>query len=153
MRRMNDIVSFLAIAAVLGGCTGTSPQVRHDRFLAAGKTMLAKQDYARAVLEFKNAVRLMPQDPEAQYQLGLATLGLHDLRGAITSFQKTQQLDAKHVGAQLKLAEVMSATNDVRVLEDSEARVRSVLSFAPNNTDALNILAVDELKLGRADSA
>jgi tetratricopeptide (TPR) repeat protein len=156
MRRMNRTFRFVVIVAlssVLAGCSGTSPQARHDHFLMAGKRMLAKQDYARAALQFKNAVRLMPQDPEAQFQLGLATLGLHDLHGAIVLFQKTYQLDSKHMGAQLKLAELMSGTNDREVLEDSERRINSVLALAPGNTDALNILAVDELKLGHADSA
>jgi tetratricopeptide (TPR) repeat protein len=156
MQRANLVISLLVILALTsfpGGCSGTSPQARHDRFLAAGKKLLEKQDYARALLEFKNAARLMPKDPEAEYQLGLATLGLHDLRGAMVWFEKAHLLDPKHVGAQLKLAELMSSTNDPELLEDSEKRVKSVLSLATDSTGALNILAVDEFKLGHADSA
>jgi len=121
--------------------------------LADGKKMIERQDYARAVLQFKNAVQLMPSDPEARYQLGLATLGLHDLRGAMVLFQEAHQLAPKHIGAQLKLAELMSSTGDPELLEESEKRVESVLSSAPGSSDALDLLAVDELKLGRAASA
>lgn len=156
MRRINLVFPFVVIVfltLVLGGCSGRSPQARHDRFLADGKKMLERQDYARAVLQFKNAAQLMPGDAEAYYQLGLATLRLQDLRGALVLFQKANQLDPKHIGAQLKIAELMSSTNASALLEDSEKRVRSVLSLAPDNPDALNILAVDELKLGHADDA
>ena len=68
-------------------------------------------------------------------------------------FRRTRELDPRHVGAQLKLAELMSSTNDPELLEEAEKRVKSVLLLAPGNTDALNIMAVDELKLGHADSA
>jgi len=91
MQRLNLVCFWLVILVLtsfLSGCSGTSPQARHDRFLAAGKKLLEKQDYARALLEFKNAARLMPKDPEAEYQLGLATLGLHDLPGAMVWFEK-----------------------------------------------------------------
>jgi tetratricopeptide (TPR) repeat protein len=156
MRGMSSvvfIVAVVAITSVVGGCSRTSPQGRHDRFMAAGRKRLDKRDYARAALEFKNAARIMPQDAEAQYELGLAALGLQDLRGAMVLFQKTRELDPKHVGAQLKLAELLSSTNDPELLEDAEKRVKSVLLLAPGNTDALNIMAVDELKLGHPDSA
>ena len=90
MRRTSSVFSVLAtvvLISAMGGCSRTSPKGRHDRFLAAGRKMLDKQDYARAVLEFKNAARIMPQDAEAQYQLGLAALGLQDLRGAMACFE------------------------------------------------------------------
>jgi len=155
MRRMNltlhGVLIMVALASIAGGCS--SPQERHDRFLADGKQKLEKQDYARAALQFRNAMQLKPNDPETHYQLGLANLGLHNVSAAFVLFRQANQLNPAHIGAQLKLAEILSATDSRELLEDSEKRVKSVLSLVPDNTDALSILAVAEFKLGHADKA
>ena len=43
---------------------------------------MAKKDYARAALQFHNAVQVAPRDPEAYYQLGLACLACGNLTQA-----------------------------------------------------------------------
>src|SRR5580700_3974799 len=82
-----------------------SPQAKEARSLKRGQAQLAKKDYARAILEFRTAIQVMPKDAEAYYQLGLALLQSGDLRGAVGAFQKATELNPKHPGAQLKLAE------------------------------------------------
>ena len=39
---------------------------------------MGKKDYARAILEFRNAARLLPNSAEAAYQLSLAYLDSGD---------------------------------------------------------------------------
>ena len=64
---------------VLSGC---SPQAREARYLASGKRMMENKDYSRAVIQFMNAVKVMPKDAEPLYQLGTAYLALHDYQSA-----------------------------------------------------------------------
>src|SRR5436190_4695012 len=53
--------------AALTGCRSGSAEVH---YLDRGKELLAKKEYARAILEFKNATRLQPKDAEPYYQTG-----------------------------------------------------------------------------------
>jgi Tfp pilus assembly protein PilF len=69
------LTSLLAAAALIAspGC-GLSEEARRDRYLNRGKGFLEKKDYARALVEFKNAVQAMPKDAEPHYQLGVTAL-------------------------------------------------------------------------------
>ena len=62
----------------LCGCL-LSPEQKEAKFLLLGKQNYAKKDYARAIIEFKNATRFAPKDAEAYYQLGLAYAGNREL--------------------------------------------------------------------------
>jgi len=53
----------------------------------------------------------------------------------------------------LKLAELMSTSRSKEVLEEAQKRTQDVLKLLPDDADALNVLAITELKLGRPESA
>src|SRR5271154_4314532 len=83
-----------AMAFTYTGCART-PQAKRDKYIAAGKKQMEKKDYARAVLEFKNAVQAMPDDAESYYQLGVAYDASGDAKGAYACLKKAVQLDPK----------------------------------------------------------
>src|SRR5512140_2620013 len=83
-------VIFLAIG--LWGCSRT-PEQKAARFLASGKAQIAKKDYARAILDLKNAARLQPKHAEPYYQAGLAYLGMGDYRMAYSSLLRATEFD------------------------------------------------------------
>jgi len=141
--------SLLVLLALAGACSRETPEAKRDRFLQIGKKQLEKHDYAAALIQFKNAAQAKPKDAEPYYQLGLTSLGQGDLRSALLYLKHANQLDPKHGGAQLKIAELESSTNDQELLDDAESRVKSVLALAPDNANALNTLAVTEYRLGR----
>src|SRR5258708_8669203 len=85
------------VAAVLFGCS-SSPQARRDKYLSRGKELIQKKDYTRALLEFKNAAKAIPNDAEVYYQIGLAFVGVQDFNSAYTAFHKALSLDPKHAG-------------------------------------------------------
>ena len=144
------VICLFTLALIVAGCT-RSPAARSAGYLESGKKFLSHKDYTRAVLEFKNAIAATPKNGEAHYQLALAYLDSGDPVSAIESFRKAAEL--KHAGAQLKLAEMMTASSDTAVLEEAQRRAQSVLAGAPNNVDALNALAVAEWKLGKGATA
>lgn len=155
---MNNVkgisVAFFAVLAfgLLISCRST-PEQKRDRYLAAGEKLLVKQDYGRAILQFRSAVQAMPQDSESYYQLGLAFLGSQRYHEAIECFQFALSFNPKHVGAQLELARLMAATRDPDLLENAETRLMNLLKSAPADPDALNTLALTEMKLRKTDSA
>lgn len=139
-------------ALVISGCA-FSPEAKEARFLEGGKKALAKKDYGRAIIQFKNAIRVKKEDAEPYYQLGLAYLGTQDYTRGVVALKKALQLAPKHLKAQIKLAEVMRATGDPQYLADAETRIKGVLAIAPGNSEALNALALTEWDQGRRADA
>jgi putative PEP-CTERM system TPR-repeat lipoprotein len=142
----------LAAALLSAGCS-FSPKQREARFIELGKKEMAKQDYARAALRFRSAIQVAPGDAEPYYQLGLAQLaaGYRDL--AIASFRKATALNPKYAQAQLKLATLLSMTSDRAAVQDAHQRAWAIASAFPGNVEALNTLALTDLRLGRPDEA
>jgi len=139
------------VATVLLLLLACSPGSREASFLKRGKHYLEKRDYARAVLEFRNARQIMPQDAEPYYQEGLAYLGLGNRSSAFQSLSKAIQLNPKHVSAQVKLTELLASSE--RHLYEAEQHGKTALTLAPDNPDALNALATTELRLGNEAEA
>lgn len=150
--RIVPLVSLLLLMVAVFGCSRT-PEAKQAKFLESGKKYLEAKDYARAILQFKNAARFKPADPEPYYQLGLAYLATGDLNSGAANLQKASELDPKHVGAQLKIAELMAVNRSVEVVREAEKRAQAVLEVSPENPDALATLAVTELRLGKPEDA
>ncbi len=114
---------------------------------------MARKDYNRAVLEFKNAAQALPKEAEPVYRLGLAYLAIGNLNQAVAALFRATQLDPQHVGARVKVSELMARSGDARLIREGEKRSRELFESAPGNTDALNVLALSEVELGESEDA
>ena len=139
------LAATLAVAVFLGGC---SPASREARFLKNGKSYLEKKDYARAVLEFRSAEQAMPNDAEPYYQEGVAYIGLGNHKAAYQALARAAQLDPKHLGVQVRLTEVLSATRNLEFLRQAEQHGKTAVTLSPDDPGALDALALAELRLG-----
>src|SRR5712692_9666599 len=61
----------IVLILVFSGC-GRSPEVKESKFMATGQQYLEKKDYARAIIQFKNAAGIKRGTAEPYYQLGMA---------------------------------------------------------------------------------
>ena len=141
------VTGFLAV-----GCK-RSPQAREAQYLKRGAALVAKKDYGRAVLEFRNASAVMPKDAEPYYQLALAYIATGNPTNTILALRRAIELNPKHKEAQLKLAEIMITSRDEDVLRDASTRLEALLATSPDNIEATNTLALAEWRLGRLDDA
>jgi len=152
IRLKRGILIVGVMVLVLSGCS-QSPQAKEARYLEKGKKEFQQKNYAVAILHFKNAAQAQPKDAEPYYQLGLAYLASNDFNTAAAYFRRAAELNPKHTGAQLKLAELMSTSRDKQVLEQAQKRTEDVLTLLPDDIEALNVLAITELRLGKPESA
>jgi tetratricopeptide (TPR) repeat protein len=154
IRIQNQLSVAFLIAFVLGtGACVRTPKQKRDRFVESGKKLYEKHEYARAVLEFKNAAAAMPKDAEVYYQMGRTYAANHDYQTAANTLQKALQLNPKHPGAQLELSKILAATIDPDNLQDAESRLTALLQGGWADPEALNSLALTQMKLGKIDSA
>jgi len=146
---------FLTAGVVLGllllfSCSTAS---REASFLKRGQFYLEKKDYKRALLEFRNAQRVMPKDAEAYYQAALAYIGLNNPIEAYRSLTHATKLDPKRRDAHVKLAELLNTAPNKEFLLDAEQHEKAALGLSPDDPDALNALAVTELRLDNPQDA
>ena len=71
----------------------------------------------------------------------------------IAALRHATELNPKHAAAQLKLAELMTTSQNQDVLQDAVGRLQSVLTAAPDNIEATDTLAMAEWRLGKIDDA
>jgi tetratricopeptide (TPR) repeat protein len=152
MNRSLVIRAVLITGIAMAGCSN-SPQDREARFLKRGKEFLAKKDFGRALLEFKNAAQAMPKDAEPYYQTGLTYLAFRDVRYAMLAFKKAIELNPKHTAAQLKLAEIETNSRKPEQLGEAMARLHLILTSSPDNLEAINALAIAEFRSGETEGA
>jgi tetratricopeptide (TPR) repeat protein len=146
------IVLVIATVAIAASCD-RSPEARRARYLAKGSEYLEKRDYPRAVLQFRNAIAVTPNDAESYYRLGLASAGAGDLRTAVLSYRHALELNPKHAGAQLKLSEMMVMASENTWLSEAEDRLKELASGSGATAEALNALATAEIRLGKMGEA
>jgi len=136
------------VVSLFSGCS-QSPQA----YLEKGKKAFEQKNYEVAILYFKNAMQKQPKEAEPYYQIGLAYLASGDVGTAAEYLRKASELNPRHTGAQLKLAELMAASRNKEMVEEAQRRTQDVLNLLPDDAEALNLLALTELRLGKPESA
>src|SRR5262245_64040825 len=107
----------LCIGAGLPACS-RSPQDKEARSLKRGAALFERKDYARAILEFQNAVKVMPKDAEAHYQLGMAYLASNNVQAAASAFYRATSLNSKHADAQKQFSRLIVGSSDRKAIEE-----------------------------------
>jgi Tfp pilus assembly protein PilF len=146
-RRLRLLLVAVALIA-LAGCAANG-----RRSMERGKQYMDQKDYKRALIEYRNAFRHFPKDPEVIYQMALAYLANGDVNSGVASLRLATQIDPKHVNAQLKLSELMALNSREDIVQEAEKRAQAALAVDSSNAEAIATLAFAELRLGQTDVA
>jgi len=151
------ILTLLAAVFVSAFNTGCNRAPDGPQFLARGRQQVEKKEYARALIEFRNASRLLPRSAEPYHEAALAYLALGDYRTAYLSLIKATEVDPNYAPAHKKLAELIGSnvagSKDPEVLKEAERRVQAALAIAPESTEALSALGMTEYMMGKPENA
>src|SRR5690242_2737047 len=145
--KLGMLTLLLAAHVASVGCSRKSDTA----LIESGKQYMAKKDYGRAALQFRNAIRANPKSAEAQYQLALAQVGFGDKIGAYRSLTKALDLNTKHMEAQLALANLLLTGDSQANVKEAKEHAQAVLDASPGNPDALDAMALAELRLGKRE--
>jgi len=99
-------IIFLALAAVLAGCTPAGP-----RALLNGKKYLDRGDYPDAVAQLKTAVTLLATNADAWNYYGVALQGAGQLDDAAAAYQNALKFDRDLVEAHFNLGSLWLQQN------------------------------------------
>ena len=122
--------------------------------MASGKKLVEKKDYARALIQFRNAAKVMPKDAEPYYQAALVYLERRDWQTAYSYLKTAVGLNPKHQQAQLKLAELLAAgSNKKDDIQAAHQAIEDLMKSAPASAEELDTLALSEFRLGNQQDA
>ena len=115
---------------------------------------MASKQYSRAILEFRNAIQVVPNDAEPYYQLGIAWMQAGDSFDAFRAFYRATELNPKHWQAQKKVAELLSLAGKERSSSKCwKPGCVQVLFASPDDEEATDALALTEFQLGKSEDA
>jgi cellulose synthase operon protein C len=111
--RFTQLVTLLAVLAiaVVAGCS--SPEERAQSHYERGADYLQAGDHTRAMLEFRNAVKLDEKLTPAWFAIATIEEEAQNWRAVSRALQRVIELDATHVEARIRLARLEFAAGDV----------------------------------------
>ncbi|MBI1395019.1 MAG: PEP-CTERM system TPR-repeat protein PrsT, partial [Betaproteobacteria bacterium] len=120
-------------------------------FLESGKELLAANDFAGAVIQFKNAVKAAPESGDAHLALGMALRRQTDLQGALIEMQRAETM---HASPDRLYPQLVSLLIDIGKPDEALSKARSAEVTTTGARLALRALTGDALyALQRLDEA
>jgi tetratricopeptide (TPR) repeat protein len=93
------------LLGLLAGCS-KDPAKQRSQFEASAKQYMEQEKYNEAIIEYRNALKLMPTSSDLQTQLAEAYLKNGQLREAFAAYNKAAELDPSNRTAQLSIAKI-----------------------------------------------
>ncbi|MCP3873499.1 MAG: hypothetical protein GY699_10150, partial [Desulfobacteraceae bacterium] len=135
---MNDqaylkyLTIFLISTLLIFGCS--SDKKKTDQFLSEGKAYIEKQEFKKAVIQLKNAIKIDSKSIEANKLLVQAYLKLGNPEELFKAYLRLEQLEPENLDTKLKVATIYLLGNKTT---EATSRMDLVLSKEPENIDAL----------------
>ncbi len=123
----------LAILLLVLGCTG--PETRRARFIERGEALAAQHDYAKARVEFRNALQINAKDSKTLMRAGEMSEQLESFNDAVMFYQAAIKTDSANNRARANLGRLMVAGG---LAEET----RKLIDAAPAGTADADLLAV-----------
>jgi tetratricopeptide (TPR) repeat protein len=136
--RWNTAVWVVALFVAVSFCACSTMEEKRDKFMASGQELYQKEDYARARLQFQNALQIDPKFAVAYLWQGKTELKLQNPRGAYGALNQAVELDPNLTEAQILLGDLLLMAKQ---LDKAKEKAELALKQEPNNTDALLLSA------------
>ena len=130
-RKARILLATIGVAALLAGCS--DPEQRAAKYVKSGMEYLASGQYEKARVEFKNAGRIKPTDPDIRYRIALVDEAQGNIRAAFLGFRDAENQNPRFAPALLKLAQYYLAAEHY---DQTQQRLDIVLADAPDNPEA-----------------
>jgi tetratricopeptide (TPR) repeat protein len=144
MTAVRVLIASLALALL--GCQSDSE--RAAEHLKRGAELLEAKQFEQAIIEYKNATKLTPNDAAAHYGLAKAFLGNKDARNAYWELQETVRLDPKDVQARIDHGEFLLLQGNEE-LEQAVASGDAIIAADPKRWEGYGLKGRALAALGR----
>jgi tetratricopeptide (TPR) repeat protein len=129
---------------------GSNPAERRAKHMKRGDAYFEKEEFKKAIIEYKNAIQAEPKFARGHYQIALAYLRTGQPKQAFPELSKTVDLNPENLDAQLKLGQFYLLARQTAEAAD---KALLVLQAEPDNIDALFLQMALLLQEGKSDEA
>jgi tetratricopeptide (TPR) repeat protein len=112
MRLRSAGAALTIIVGLLLSAACESPEEREADYVQNGKALFESHEYAKAAIEFRNALKINPTNPESKYLLGLVLERQGNLQAAFAAFQDVTFQSPTHREARIKLGQYALVNGD-----------------------------------------
>ena len=105
MKRISIVLLLMGLIAAATGCGGS--EARKDKAMERGQQLYAQRAYAKARVEFRNALQVDPKDAAAWTLLGETNEALGEFKEAVDAYRNALELDESQVRARARLGRMM----------------------------------------------
>ncbi|HZR23751.1 MAG TPA: tetratricopeptide repeat protein [Vicinamibacterales bacterium] len=141
--RWRWVVAIIGLAAIAAVTLRRGPHTARE-FLARGDDAIRRGHTAAAILDYRNAVRLAPNDVTSHRKLADAYMATDDLRHAYEEYTRITDLAPADLDARVAAGRVLLATGDVAGARD---RARDVLARQPTHRSAVLLADITDGRL------
>lgn len=113
--------------------TRDTPREKEQKYIRRGIEAFDKGEYNKARLNYKNAARLAPTDPEVAYRWALVDEAEGDIRNAFGNFLAAEQQSPHYAPALKKIAHYLVAGEQTG---EAQKRVDTLLADNPSDAEA-----------------
>ncbi|MDF2233860.1 tetratricopeptide repeat protein [Albimonas sp. CAU 1670] len=146
--RLFSVVLAAAVGTMLAGCD--SAEERAQSHLESGLELMQEGKPFQAQLEFRNAIKLQPNNVVARYELVKFYKNRNDIRGAVEQLRAILSTQPDHVQARIDMAEIMLVANQ---LEEAESHIDVAMKAQPDDPRVRAIRASIDYKRGDREKA
>jgi cellulose synthase operon protein C len=136
------------LALLLVACS--TPEEKAQGYYDSGKTLLDKQDFARASVEFRNALKIKKDHAESWFGMAQVEEHAQNWSAMMGDLNKVIEINPNHVKAYQTLAKFNMVSGDFAT---ALKNINYANDKEPNNPDIIAVKAVILLKLNDAKGA
>jgi len=121
-----------------------------EQYARQAEALLTDGEFARARVQYMNAVREHPERTDYLWGLAQCAIELNHIQEAESAYRKILELDAEHLDAHLALADLLLRAGDASAARPHAA---TSLLLAPSNALAHSLVGESDRLLGNSDAA
>ena len=140
--KLTHLIAIVFISGVLIACS--SPEEKAAEYIENADVLFEEGKLQKAELEYKNALQISQNLPEAWYGLARINERKQEWRKAYAVLNKIRELAPNHIGGRIMLAQILLASGQIdQALTDA----KEILELAPDNAQARALMAAVQFRL------
>ncbi len=148
MKKINLVLASAVILGLLAGCSSSDEKAAE--YIANADALLDGKNFEKAAIEYKNALQINQNLPDAWYGLARIHDRKQDWTSAVRVLSRIRDTNPNHMNGRIMLAQILLASNQIdQALEDAN----HLLEIAPQDGRVHSLMAAVQLRLGNLEAA
>ena len=148
LMQLRYALAIVILSATLFACS--SPEEKAASYIENAGALFGEGKLVKAELEYKNALQINQNLPDAWYGLAKIHESRQDWRQTFAVLNKVRELAPGHVNSRIMLGQLFLASNQ---LDQALTDAREILELAPDDARAHSLMAAVQFRLDNLDGA